>query len=322
LLFRFIAPSVDTPLQRRFVARFERACATPSAVKGLIEFGRGVDVREIARTVRQPALVIHMTEDPVPVEFGREAAELLPNARFVEFAGHDHAFWFTENDAIVDEIEGFLTGAQPVARPQHVLASILFTDVVGSTAKAAELGDRAWRVLIERHNVLVETRVGRAGGRVVKFTGDGALCSFPGAVTATQCADELCRDARRDLALSLRAGVHTGECEVIGDDLVGMAVNIGSRVSAKAGPGEVLVSDAVVELAAGSGLDFEPRGTHELKGVPGRWTLHALRGTDSAGRIAIEPRADRPSAADRVTLTLARRTPRLVRAITRVTRRL
>jgi pimeloyl-ACP methyl ester carboxylesterase len=145
LLVRLIAPSIDTPLQRRFWARFERASATPSMVKGLLALGRRIDIREIARTVDLPALVIHMSEDRIPVQWGREAAELLPSARFVEFPGHDHAFWFAENDGIVDEIEQFLTGARSALRPTRVLTSVLFTDIVGSTAKAAELGDEACR---------------------------------------------------------------------------------------------------------------------------------------------------------------------------------
>jgi class 3 adenylate cyclase len=321
LLVRMFAPSIDSPLQRRFWARFERVSASPSMLKGLVDSFRGLDVREIATTVEQPALVISLSEDRVPVEAGREAADLIPNARFVEFPGHDHAFWFAENDAIVDTIEEFVTGARTAPVPESMVASVLFTDIVDSTALASELGDSAWGQLISRHNALVENRVARARGRVIKFIGDGSLCSFPGPVAAVECAEELCREARASLGIALRAGVHIGECQVVGDDLVGLAVHIAARITSRSGADEVLVSAAVRQLASASGLEFDARGSHELKGVPGRWELYALDAPSAAQRIAIDQPAIRPRVGDRTTVALARHAPRTLRLITRIIRR-
>jgi class 3 adenylate cyclase len=318
---RYFGPSIDTPLQRRFWGRFERTAASRSTLDGLFEFNRGLDVREVARNVHVPALVVHATGDFIPMWSGHELAELLPNSRLVELPGRDHAVWFGDSEAILDEVEEFLTGARGAPPPKRQLATVLFTDIVDSTAKAAELGDSDWRVLLERHNALVEQLVARSEGRIIKFIGDGTLSNFAGPVAAVECAHELLREARMRLGVTLRAGVHTGDCETIGDDLAGLAVHIGARVSAKAGADEVLVSSTVRDLAIGSGLRFEERGTYELKGLPGKWTLHALRGAEAADRIAVKLAAEETRFGDRAALALARRAPRLLRGLTRATRR-
>ncbi len=320
-LIQYMAPSIDTPLQRRFWARFERAAASPTMFNGLVEFAQGLDVRQVARSVHVPALVVNLSDDVLPVQLGRELAELLPDSRFLELPGRDHAFWFADFDPIVDEIEEFLTGTRAAHAPQRLLTTVMFTDIVDSTARVTELGDSGWRELLERHNALIEQLVAHAGGRVVKFIGDGTLCSFAGPVAAVQCADELQRAAQDRLGITLRAGVHTGECETIGEDLAGLAVHIGARVSAQAGPGQLLVSTAARDLTRGSGLEFEEHGAYELKGLPGKWALHALSGEDAAARFAVEPGSAHMTIADRAMVALARRAPRLLRALTRASRR-
>ena len=204
-------------------------------------------------------------------------AERIPGAKLVEFPGHDHLWWFGDQDAISDEIEEFLTGARHAPEPDRVLATVLFTDIVGSTERAAELGDRAWRDLLERHGEVVRRQLGAHRGREVKTTGDGFLATFDGPARAITCAREIAEGVK-PLGIDIRAGLHTGECEVIGDDVGGIAVHTGARVSALADAGEVLVSQTVRDLVAGSGIEFEDRGEHELKGVPGEWRLFAATG--------------------------------------------
>jgi class 3 adenylate cyclase len=313
----FFAPSVAGRFQRRAAGVFERAAASPGMMKALIEVVERIDVRDILPSIRVPTLVLHRSGDgAIPVEVGRELAELIPGARFVELPGRDHAPWYGEQDTIAEEIERFVTGGQAAAPVERTLATLLFTDIVDSTRRAAELGDSEWRPLLERHNAIVEDGVGRFGGVVVKLLGDGALARFESPAGAIRCGMELC-DSFASLDLPIRAGVHTGECEVIGEDLGGMAVHIGARVNAAAGPGEVLVSSTVAELVIGSGLCFEERGDHELKGVPGRWRLLAV--TDERAPAPLQaPGMPRPS--DRVLARIARSFPDAVRAATRATR--
>ena len=209
-----------------------------------------------------------------PVAWGRYLAEAIPGARYVELEGDDH-LPMVNPDEILDEVEEFLTGTRLDREPDRVLATVMFTDIVSSTERAAELGDRRWRDLIESHDALVRRQLERHRGRAVKTLGDGFLATFDGPARGIRCAQAI-REGVRALGVEIRAGLHTGELEVMGDDVGGMAVNIGARVGAKAEPGEVLVSSTVTDLVVGSGLEFSERGTHELKGVPGEWRLYAV----------------------------------------------
>ena len=209
-----------------------------------------------------------------PVAWGRYLAEAIPGARYVELEGDDH-LPMVNPDEILDEVEEFLTGTRLDREPDRVLATVMFTDIVSSTERAAELGDRRWRDLIESHDALVRRQLERHRGRAVKTLGDGFLATFDGPARGIRCAQAI-REGVRALGVEIRAGLHTGELEVMGDDVGGMAVNIGARVGAKAEPGEVLVSSTVTDLVVGSGLEFHERGTHELKGVPGEWRLYAV----------------------------------------------
>ena len=313
-----LAPSIANPMTRRGVGTYERAAVSRGMAGGLIEALLTNDVTGALPAVSAPTLVLHRTGDVVPVAFGRMVAAEIPDARFVEFPGSDHTLWTQQPELVLGEIQQFLTGGRTAAATDRVLATVLFTDIVDSTRQAAALGDAAWRVVLERHDALVAARVEGAGGRVIKSLGDGALAVLPGPARAIRCAAEIVGDAR-DLGIEVRAGVHTGECEPRGDDLGGIAVHIGARVSALAGPGEVLVSGTVRDLVVGSGLRFDDRGEHQLKGVPGPWRVYALAddGPRSDGSVG----APQPTAADRATVRLARRAPGALRAIARLTRR-
>jgi len=214
----------------------------------------------------------------------------------------------------------FLTGSRATAAPDRALATVLFTDLVDSTRRAAELGDAAWRQLLERHDDLAHAEVARAGGRLVKTLGDGILATFAGPARAIGCAQSLAGGVG-DLGMTLRAGVHTGECEALGEDIGGMAVHIGARVSALAEPGEILVTRTVVDLVVGSGLQFSDRGEHELKGVPGAWRLYAVLGESSAERTPVEPAHGHMTGTDRATVRIARRAPGALRTLGRLAQR-
>jgi pimeloyl-ACP methyl ester carboxylesterase len=278
-LLRLWAPSAgEDELARDWFERYQRLSASPGQMRALWNALKDTDVRAILPTISAPTLIMHRSGDIlISVGNSRYMAERIPDAKLVEFPGDDHLWWFGDQDAISDEIEEFLTGARHTPEPDRVLATVLFTDIVGSTQRAAELGDRAWRDLLERHGDLVRVQLGRHRGREVKTTGDGFLATFDGPARGITCAREIA-DGVRDLGIEIRAGLHTGECEVIGDDVGGIAVHTGARVSALAGPGEVLVSQTVKDLVAGSGIEFEDRGAHELKGVPGEWRLFAAGG--------------------------------------------
>jgi class 3 adenylate cyclase len=236
-----------------------------------------IDVRPALPLVHAPTLVLHRTGDRmVPVPHGRYLAERIEDARMVELPGTDHFWWTEDVDQIVGEAEEFLTGARSVLEADRVLASVLFTDIVDSTRRAVELGDREWRSLLNRHDSLAEREVVRHGGRLVKTTGDGVLATFDGPARSVRCAQAL-SDGAQALGIVLRVGVHTGEVELRGDDIAGLGVNIASRIESLARPGEILVSRTVTDLVARSGLDFDDRGEHDLKGVPGRWQLFAAR---------------------------------------------
>jgi class 3 adenylate cyclase len=227
--------------------------------------------------IQAPTLVLHRAGDRiVPVDQGRYLGQAIPNARFVELAGDDHIPFVGDADAIVDEVQEFLTGARPIPDTDRVLATVLFTDIVGSTERAAALGDRSWRELLQQHHALVRSELERFRGVEIDTAGDGFMASFDGPARAIRCACAI-QDAVSQLRLEIRAGIHTGECERIGDKLSGIAVHIAARVAGTAGPGQVLVSQTVRDLVAGSGIDFESRGEHELKGVSETWQLFAVR---------------------------------------------
>ena len=270
-------PSHDDRL-KRWWARFERLGASPGAWREMAEILGHLDIRHVLPNIRVPTLVIQRTGDLiVDVAQGREIAKRIPKATFVELPGDDHIPFLGDADAIVDEIEEFLTGARPVPERDRVLATVLFTDIVGSTERAVALGDNAWRALLDDHDQLVRDRINRFRGRCIKTTGDGVLATFDGPGRAVRCAQAI-RDDVHAIGISIRAGLHSGEVELRGDDVGGIAVHIGARVAAIAQPGQVLVSSTVKDLVAGSGLSFSEAGDHTLKGVPGTWRLFAVDG--------------------------------------------
>ena len=272
-----LAPGLThIPRAREFMGRYERMCVSPRAGRAHLGWLLEIDVRPVARTLQLPTLVVHRTDDAlIRVELGRALAREIPGARYVELGGDGHPPWIGDTAALVAEIQQFLTGSRVRVEAERVLATVLFTDIVGSTERAVALGDRAWRDLLERHHTVVRQEIERYRGREIDSSGDGFLATFDGPARAIRCAKGI-RDAVRSLGIEIRAGVHTGECERVDDKLAGVAVHTGARVMTKAGPGEVLVSSTVKDLVAGSGLDFREHGTHTLKGVPGEWRLFAV----------------------------------------------
>ena len=258
-------------------ARLERLSVSPGAAITLARMNRQIDVRHVLAAIRVPTLVLHRKDDRVvPVEDGRYLAERIPGAKYVELEGTDHWPWNGDAESILQEVNEFLTGSREIPEPDRVLATVMFTDIVDSTGLAADLGDRRWAELLEDHHRLVRRELARSRGREVDTAGDGFLATFDGPARAILCASAI-REAVKGLGVKIRAGLHTGECEVIGEKLRGVAVHIGARVAALAGPGEILVSRTVKDLVAGSGLTFEDRGSHALKGVPGDWQLFAVQ---------------------------------------------
>jgi class 3 adenylate cyclase len=252
---------------------------SPGALLQLGRMNAEIDVRPVLATIRVPTLVLHRAEDPIPIEGARWTAEQIPGARFVELPGGPHMPYYGDADSVLVAIREFV---EPIclesARPyDSVLATVLFTDLVGSTAKAVELGDRGWRDLLEQHHARTRAELARFRGVELDTAGDGFFARFDGPARAIRCACAV-RDSVGDLGLEVRAGLHTGECEVLDGKVAGIAVSIGARVAAKAGPGEVLVSQTVKDLVAGSGIAFEDRGAEELKGVPGEWRLYSVAG--------------------------------------------
>ncbi|MEH2488163.1 adenylate/guanylate cyclase domain-containing protein [Bradyrhizobium sp. AZCC 2230] len=267
---------------QRWWGRNERLGASPAAVTALMRMNSQIEIGGVLPAVRVPTLVIHRTGDQVVnVAGGRDVAAKIPGARLAEFPGSDHLFYVGENaDDISDAIEEFLTGARGSAVADRVLATVLFTDIVGSTEKAASLGDRRWRALLDDHHAMVRGILTRFRGHEIKTTGDGFFATFDGPARGVRCARAIA-DEVRSLGIDIRAGLHTGECEIIGDDVGGIAVHIGARVAALAGAGEVLVSSTVKDLVAGSGLRFGSRGVTPLKGVPGEWQIFAAESSIS-----------------------------------------
>ncbi len=252
---------------RQWWARFERLGASPSAVIMLMRMNSQIDVRHILPAIRVPTLVLHRSGDTrVNVEGGRYLAAHIPGARYVELPGIDHVMWAGDVDRPADEIEEFLTGTRGETEPDRVLATVLFTDLVDSTRRAAEIGDHRWRALLAAHDEVVRREIDRFRGREIKTLGDGFLATFDGPARAVRCAAEIA-EAMPALGLEIRCGVHTGEVEIKGEDIGGIAVNIAARIAALAESGRVLVSRTVRDLVAGSNLRFEDRGAHMLKGL-------------------------------------------------------
>jgi class 3 adenylate cyclase len=268
-------PGSDDRLLAR-AARFERYFATPGAARTLFEMNFQIDVRDVLSADTAPTLVVHRTDDPlVAVAHGRYLAEHLPNATYTELGGDYHiGSEEGDDDDVLDEIERFLTGdvRGPVDDVDRVLKTVLFTDIVDSTRRAVELGDRRWRALLDNHDAATAEEVRRHRGEVVKTTGDGVLAVFDGPARAIRAAIAV-RDRTRRLGIPIRAGLHSGECELRDDDIGGIAVHTGARIASLAGADEIVVSSTVRDLVAGSGLQFAERGRHELKGIPGSWEL-------------------------------------------------
>ncbi len=265
----------------RNLEQYLRRGASPGAAAALLRMNSYIDVREVLPTIRVPTLVLHRTGDrDVDVAEGRYLASKVPGAKFVELAGNDHWIAAGRTDAIADEIEEFLTGTRPIPEPDRVLATVLFTDVVGSTERAVALGDHRWRELLGAHDAAVRHELERFRGREVDTSGDGFFATFDGPARAVRCAIAI-GDAVRGLGMEIRTGIHTGECELEGPKVRGIAVHTGARIASMAGPGEVLVSQTVKDLVSGSGLAFEDCGVHELKGVPGEWRIYAAVSTSA-----------------------------------------
>ena len=266
-------PSGDERFSRWW-ARFERLVASPGAYRELAEILTELDVREVLPLVRVPTLVLHRSGDRIlPVEQGRAVAERIAGARYVELAGDDHIPWMGDWEPLVDEVAEFLTGARPAHLADRVLATVLFTDIVQSTERIAALGDRRWRELLGEHRSLVRRALGAHRGVERDTAGDGFMATFDGPARAIRCAQAVVSESQRSLGVEVRAGVHTGECEVLEDGLTGLAVHIAARIAGTAGAGEVRVSSTVRDLVAGSGIAFADLGMWRLKGIDEEWRL-------------------------------------------------
>jgi pimeloyl-ACP methyl ester carboxylesterase len=274
-----IAPSAAAdPEFKRQLLSYLRRSASPATAAALLRMNTEIDVRSVLPSIHVPTLVLHRVGDrDAKIDEGRWIAGQIPNAKFVELPGDDHVAWVGDQDAVLDEIEEFFTGTRPLREADRVLATVLFTDIVGSTEQAAQLGDRRWRDLLERHRSDVRQELERWRGHEVDTAGDGFFATFDGPARAIRCALAVA-DRARAVGLEVRAGIHTGECELLAEKVTGIAVHTGARVAALAEAGEVLVSQTVKDLVAGSGLDFQDRGEHDFKGVPGRWRVYAALG--------------------------------------------
>ena len=264
---------------RNWFARLERLSASPGTAAALMRMNGQVDVRAVLPSIQVPTLVLHRTEDHlIDIRHSRYLAEHIPGARFVELPGAEALSFGSEADTLLEEVEEFLTGNRKLPDAERILATVMFSDIVDSTSRAAELGDRRWRDLLESVEGSVARALERYRGRAVKTMGDGFLATFDGPARAIRCAAAIRDAAWSQFGLEVRSGLHTGEIEVIGNDVGGIAVHIGARVGAIAGPREVLVSGTVKDLVVGSGIAFEDRGERELKGVPGAWRLWSVAG--------------------------------------------
>jgi class 3 adenylate cyclase len=280
-ILTMVAPSAgEDPAFRTWFDRAGNLAATPVMAEAHLVEVFGNDVRPLLAQIRVPTLVLHRREIVAPfleVGQGRFLGEQIPGAKYVELPGADALYWVGDTGALLDEVEEFVTGIRGGTGTERVLVTLLFTDIVGSTDRAAHLGDKRWRDLLDRHDRSVRTEIGRFRGREVNTVGDGFVATFDSPSRAIECALAI-RATLKTSDLGVRAGIHTGEIEVRGDDVAGMAVHIGARVSALADGGEVLVSSTVKDSVVGSSIEFDERGDHELKGVPGTWRLFSVRG--------------------------------------------
>jgi class 3 adenylate cyclase len=259
-----------------WAGRLERLAGSPTTIRRILSLIGEFDVRHVLPSIRVPTLVLHRRNDTfISVEHSRYLSKHIPDARYVELEGGENLFSIGDTEAILGEMEEFLTGTRHEREPDRMLATVMFTDIVDSTTRAARLGDTDWRRLLEEHDQLVRRALERHRGREIKRTGDGFLATFDGPARAIRCAASIA-EAVRSLGIEVRAGLHTGECEVMNGDVGGLAVHIGARVMSCADAGEVMVSSTVKDLVVGSGIDFEERGSRELKGVPGEWQLFAV----------------------------------------------
>jgi class 3 adenylate cyclase len=255
------------------IASHYRAAASPGAAAAIMRMNREIDVRHVLPVTRAPTLILHRNGDQtIGVEHARFMAQHIPGAKLIEFSGQNHAPWFGDRDAVLNEVEEFLTGRRHAQEVERVLATVLFIDIVGSTERAVALGDSPWRRMLEVFYTKVREVLQQYRGREINTAGDGFFAAFDGPARAIRCAGAI-RDSVRSLNLEVRCGLHTGECELLRNDLAGIAVHTGARVAGLAAPGEILVSQTVRDLVAGSGLTFENRGTHALKGIPNKWCL-------------------------------------------------
>jgi class 3 adenylate cyclase len=261
---------------RRWHGQLERSAVPPGVYAAIIRMQLELDLRDVVSTISVPTVVVHRLEDLiVPISLGRDLAARIPGATFVELPGQDHVAYAGDTDAIIDEVEEFFTGVRSGPEANRVLATILFTDMVGSTERAARVGDRAWRDIVAAHHAAVRHELRRFRGREIDTAGDGFFATFDGPARAIR-AGQAIRSSLDRLGIAVRMGLHTGECEIVDGKLGGIAVNTGARIASLAGSREILVSRTVVDLVAGSGTTFEDRGTHPLKGVPGAWQLFAV----------------------------------------------
>jgi class 3 adenylate cyclase/pimeloyl-ACP methyl ester carboxylesterase len=312
-----LAPSIKDGVIMRFTSGLvERSMASPRMAQSLWEFIRDVDVRPILPTIQVPTIVLHRRDEALPPQYGRELADAIPGARFIELEGVDHIPWFGDVDALIDPIEEFFTGERrSVHEPDRTLATVMFTDIVSSTERNVDAGDESWRRTLDQHNATVRSLLQEHRGREVKTIGDGFLCVFDGPARALRCAKAVVEQVRVH-GVEVRAGLHTGEIEQYPDgDVGGMAVNIGARVGAEAQSGEVLVSSTLKDLVIGSRLRFSPRGSHRLKGLPGEWSLWSFEGEDAPNQPAEHPMdAMGPVSRNAVKFFLKR--PKLARRLT------
>jgi class 3 adenylate cyclase len=295
--------------------------------RATLEANSRIDVRPILPTITAPTLVVHAREDPgVPVQCGRYLADHIPGARWLEVEGVDSLPWLTEPDKILTGIEEFLTGSHAAPTQSHrALRTVLFTDIVASTTHAAATGDQRWRAVLERFREITAELTNRFGGTVVSSTGDGHLTTFDGPTQAIRCAEALRADAET-LGIEIRAGIHTGECELLDSDIGGIAVHIAARILGQAGAGDIFVSRTVRDLVVGSGAGFEDRGSVELRGVPGTWQLlavdrHGARAGTPEAELASTPTPGPRTAmrrSDRAVGMMARRTPWILRRMARL----
>lgn len=296
---------------RNLLGTFERAAASPGMFRAVIDSVKSIDIRPVLPAVNVPTLVLHREGDPLPLAQARIAAEAIAGAKLVVLPGDNHFPWLGDTERLVGEIEEFLTGGRHGPTSEGVLALVLFTDVVRSTERLAEIGDRAWSELLDRYERGVRELIVRFRGREVFTKGDEFFIAFDGPARAVQCAMAI-REVSRDFGIQVRSGVHAGECEVRGDDLAGLAVHIAARVMAEAEPDEVFVTSTVRDLIVGTGMQFVDKGRRELRGVPGEWHLFAV-----GSRTTVLPQhEDSKTLADRVKISVARRAPLATRRLT------